>query len=118
MPRKAPKSSLEAFEAAASAKASRSRKESFHLRLFIAGTTPRSRDAIANIKQLCEELLKGRYDLEVVDVYQQPERARDEQIIVVPTLVKLSPHPPRRLIGDLSQRDDVLRGLGIRRVRR
>lgn len=94
------------------------KQETFRLRLFIAGMTPRSRDAIANIKQLCEELLAGRYDLEVVDVYQQPQRARADQIIAVPTLLKVSPKPPRRLIGDLSRRDDVVGGLGIRRVQR
>jgi circadian clock protein KaiB len=83
------------------------------LRLFITGTTPRSARAIQNIRKICEEHLAGRYDLEVIDIYQHPEHARAEQIIVTPTLVKKLPLPLRRLIGDLSDTDRVMVGLDI-----
>ena len=85
----------------------------YELRLFITGTTPRSTQAIANIRSLCEEHLPGRYDLEVVDIYQQPAAASAEQIIAAPTLVKKSPSPSRRLVGDLSDRNKVLIGLNL-----
>jgi circadian clock protein KaiB len=77
--------------------------------------TPRSTDAVASIKALCEEHLQGRYDLEVVDIYQHPHLAKDEQIIAVPTLVKHLPAPLRRLIGNLSDIERVLLGLDLRR---
>jgi circadian clock protein KaiB len=87
--------------------------ERYELHLFIAGTTPRSAVALMAVSAICEERLRGRYDLIVIDVYQQPARARDEDIIAVPTLLKLSPSPVRRLIGDLSDRARVLAGLGL-----
>ena len=90
-------------------------EEHFLLRLFVTGMTPRSTDAIARIKAICEEYLKGRYDLEVIDVYQQPEVARGEQIIATPTLIKKLPPPLRRLVGDLSDKQRVLVGLNIRK---
>ena len=77
--------------------------------------TPRSTQAIATIKAICEEHLPGRYDLEVIDIYQQPTLAQGEQIIAVPTLIKKLPLPLRRLIGDLSDEDRVLLGLDLRR---
>lgn len=83
------------------------------LRLFVTGTTPRSTRAIENLRRLLEAELPGRYDLEVVDIYQSPEAARDHQIIAAPTLVKLFPEPVRRIIGDLSDVERVLRGLGV-----
>ena len=86
----------------------------FLLRLFVTGMTPRSTDAIARIKAICEEYLEGRYELEVVDIYQQPEAARVEQIVATPTLVKKLPPPLRRLVGDLSDKRRVLLGLDIR----
>jgi circadian clock protein KaiB len=86
----------------------------YSLRLYITGTTPRSTQAVANIRSLCEEYLQGRYDLEVIDIYQQPTEAVDEQIIAAPTLVKSLPAPARRLIGDLSSRDRVIIGLVLR----
>jgi circadian clock protein KaiB len=86
----------------------------YQLRLYITGTTPRSAQAIANIRSLCEEYLSGRYDLEVVDIYQQPGQAAEQQIIAAPTLVKELPIPPRRLIGDLSNRDKVIVGLNLK----
>ena len=89
--------------------------ERYVLRLYVTGMTQRSTEAVATIKALCEEYLHGRYDLEVIDLYQHPELAKDEQIIAVPTLVKKLPAPLRRLIGDLSDVDRVLVGLNLRR---
>lgn len=84
------------------------------LRLYVTGMTPRSSRAIATIKSICEEHLEGRYDLEVIDIYQCPQLARDEQIIATPTLVKKLPAPLRRFIGDLSDEERVLFGLDLR----
>ncbi|MET4074815.1 circadian clock KaiB family protein [Hymenobacter sp. UYCo722] len=83
------------------------------LHLFITGATPNSTRAVRNIKALCEEHLKGRYELLIVDMYQQPELAQQEDLIGVPTLIKRSPGLVRRLVGDLSDRERVLRALGI-----
>ncbi|HZR46246.1 MAG TPA: circadian clock KaiB family protein [Candidatus Manganitrophaceae bacterium] len=91
----------------------KSASEEYHLRLFVTGVTPRSTRAIANIRAICEEYLKGRYRLEVVDIYQQPELAKEEQIIAAPTLVKKFPLPLRRFIGDLSNKDRILLGLNV-----
>ncbi|MHB0936814.1 MAG: circadian clock KaiB family protein [Armatimonadota bacterium] len=85
----------------------------YRLRLYVTGATPRSTLAIANARSICERYLYDRYDLEVIDVYQQPATLRDEQVVVAPTLVKLDPPPLKRLIGDLSDLERVLRGLGI-----
>ncbi len=87
--------------------------EYYGLRLFVSGTTPRSIRAIQNIKALCEKQLCGRYDLEVIDLYQHPELAKPEQIVVTPTLVKKLPLPLRKIIGDLSDQERVLVGLDI-----
>lgn len=83
------------------------------LRLFVTGTTQRSTRAIENLRRVCEERLEGRYVLEVVDIYQQPEAARDNQVICAPTLIRLLPAPVRRIIGDLSNSERVLRGLDL-----
>ncbi|MEO8285991.1 MAG: circadian clock KaiB family protein [Chloroflexota bacterium] len=83
------------------------------LRLFVTGSTPQSTHAIANIKSVCEKNLAGRYELEVIDIYQQPELAKTEQIIAAPTLIKTLPLPLRKLIGNLSDLDRVLAGLGL-----
>ena len=90
-------------------------QDRYVLRLYVTGMTPRSTQAFAAIKALCEEHLQGRYDLEVIDIYQHPQLAKDEQIIAVPTLVKKLPEPLRRLIGDLSDTERVLLGLDLRR---
>ena len=84
------------------------------LRLYVTGTTPRSVLAIRNIKTICEQHLKGRYRLEVIDVYQRPALASGEQIIATPTLIRELPAPLRRLIGDLSDVDRVLMGLDLK----
>ncbi len=88
--------------------------ERYTLRLYVTGMTPRSAEAIAKIKAICEEHLKGRYTLTVIDIYEHPTLARDEQIIAAPTLVKVLPKPLRRLIGNLSNDERVLLGLDLR----
>jgi circadian clock protein KaiB len=85
----------------------------FRLRLYVTGVTPNSARAITNTKEFCETYLKGRYELEIVDVYQQPLVAEHEQIIALPMLLKISPSPQRRLIGDMSDTEKVLRGLNL-----
>ncbi|MEP7306368.1 MAG: circadian clock KaiB family protein [Acidobacteriota bacterium] len=84
------------------------------LRLYVAGQTPRSIRSIANIKRICEEYLRGRYVLDVIDLYQQPELAHDHQIVAVPTLIRKLPPPVRRIIGDLSNTARVLARLDLR----
>ncbi|HSW22861.1 MAG TPA: circadian clock KaiB family protein [Burkholderiaceae bacterium] len=84
------------------------------LRLFVSGMTPRSTAALAAIKALCEHELQGRYELDVVDIYQHPELAVQEQIVAVPTLVRHLPEPLRRIIGDLSDEQRLLMGLDLR----
>jgi circadian clock protein KaiB len=84
------------------------------LRLYVTGSTPRSTLAIRNLKSICEEHLRGRYTLEVIDIYQCPALAKDEQIVATPTLIKVLPNPIRRLIGDLSTEERVLLGLDLR----
>jgi len=84
------------------------------LRLYVAGLNSKSLRAIENLKQICEEHLEGRYELEVIDIYQQPVLAQGEQIIAAPTLVKQLPLPLRRFIGDLSQTEKILVGLDLR----
>lgn len=88
-------------------------EQTYILRLYVTGMTPRSAQAISTIKAFCEEHLAGRYDLEVVDIYQQPRLAKDEQIIATPTLVKKLPLPLRRFIGDLSDNERMLFGMDL-----
>jgi circadian clock protein KaiB len=83
------------------------------LRLFVAGFTPRSQATIDALRQLIEERLDGNYLLEVIDIYQQPELVRQQQILATPTLVKYLPQPKKILIGDLTRKDRVLEGLGL-----
>jgi circadian clock protein KaiB len=88
-------------------------RDAYVLRLYVTGMTPRSARAVANLQAICTEYLDGRYDLEVVDIYQQPALAKGEQIIAAPTLIKKLPLPARRIIGDMSDRAHVLLGLGL-----
>ena len=86
------------------------------LRLYVAGQTANSIRAIANIKRICEQELEGQYDLEIIDLYQQPQLARGEQIVAVPTLIKELPPPLRRIIGDMSNTERVLVGLDLQKT--
>ena len=85
----------------------------YKLFLFVTGSTPRSARAIENMQKICEENLQGQYELEIIDVYENPEATKDLQIIATPTLVKALPEPLRRIIGDLSNTDRVLAGLNL-----
>jgi circadian clock protein KaiB len=93
--------------------ASVSRPAKYVLQLYVSGSTLKSGLAVNNIKRICEQYLKNRYDLEVIDVYQQPKVARDEQIVAVPALIKRLPLPLQRLIGDLSNQERVVLVLGL-----
>jgi circadian clock protein KaiB len=86
----------------------------FILRLYVTGMTPKSTMAIANVTDLCKKHLEGRYELEIIDIYQQPEMARREQIIAAPTLIKKLPLPLRRFIGDMSDKDRFLVDIDIK----
>lgn len=88
----------------------------YELRLYIAGMTPRSQEALRNVTRICEEHLAGRFDLQVIDIYQQPTLAAGDQIIAAPTLVKRLPLPLRKLIGSMAQEDKILVGLDIRPI--
>jgi circadian clock protein KaiB len=90
------------------------KNKEYVLRLYIAGTTSKSMLAVANIKEICESSLKNRYDLEVIDIYQQPVLMKGEQIIAAPTLVKKLPLPLRKFIGDMSDTERILVGLDLR----
>ena len=90
------------------------KKNNYVLRLYITGTTPQSLRAIANVRDICEKYLHGYYRLDIIDLYQQPELAQEEQIIAAPTLIKQLPVPMRRILGDMSKAERVLIGLGIR----
>ena len=83
------------------------------LRLYVTGASANSTRAISNLKQICETYIKGKYSLEIIDIYQQKSLAEAEQIIALPVLIKTFPLPQRRLIGDMSDKDKVLRGLGL-----
>ncbi|WP_233524481.1 circadian clock KaiB family protein [Mucilaginibacter conchicola] len=87
--------------------------ETFDLRLFVAGTSPVSIRAINNLKSILDEYSSGQYNLEIIDAHQQPTLARDENITALPMLIKKAPNPKRLLVGDMSDRSKVLRGLGI-----
>jgi circadian clock protein KaiB len=102
--------STAAFERAAKAAGT----NQYVLRLYVTGTTVRSARAIANVRKICEQHLKGRYRLEVIDLYQQPHLAESEQIIAAPTLVKELPSPVRRVLGDMSKSERVLVVLGLK----
>ena len=88
-------------------------KDHHELRLYVAGTTPRSLRAVQNIKRICDAELPDHYHLEVVDVYKQPGRLAQDQVVAIPTLIKFAPGEVKRLIGDLSQEAQVRKGLGL-----
>jgi len=90
-------------------------KGSYVLRLYVSGMTPNSLRAIENVRKICAEHLEGRYQLEIIDIYQQPFFAKEGQIVAVPTLVKELPEPLRKFIGDMSQTERILLGLDIRK---
>ncbi|MBF0384352.1 MAG: circadian clock KaiB family protein [Candidatus Omnitrophica bacterium] len=85
----------------------------YKLLLYIAGTTPKSLEAFANLKKICDEHLKGRYSIEVVDLVKNPKLAKGDQIVAIPTLVRKLPPPLKKIIGDLSNKEKVLVGLNI-----
>ncbi|MRR54052.1 MAG: thiol-disulfide isomerase [Deltaproteobacteria bacterium] len=110
MTKKRDQSAVEALEAA-----SRDAKDQHYtLRLYVAGLTPRSQEAIRTITAICEEQLEGRCDLEVIDIYQHPVLAKGEQIIAAPTLIKKLPLPLRKIIGNMADKEKVLLGLDLR----
>ena len=90
-----------------------SRDSVYVMRLFVTGASPNSMRAISNLKKICEEYLKGHYELEIIDVYQRPIVAMQEQIIALPMLIKTAPGLERKLIGDMSDKQKVLKGLGL-----
>ncbi len=91
-----------------------SAEEIWNLRLYVAGQTPKSITALANLKKICEEHLAGKYNIEVIDLLQKPQLAKGDQIIAVPTLVRKLPEPLKKIIGDLANTERVLVGLDIR----
>ena len=95
------------------AKPTKQKSDPFLLRLYVAGQTPKSMTAFANLKNICEEHLAGRYQIEVVDLLKNPTLARGDQILAIPTLVRKLPEPVRKIIGDLSNTERVLIGLDL-----
>jgi circadian clock protein KaiB len=91
------------------------RRRAYRFSLFVSGATSKSARAIANIKAICDKHLPGQYQIEVVDIYQQPERLSRDQVVALPTLVKQRPLPIRRFIGDLSNTERVLDGLNLQK---
>ena|ERR1700761_8834990 len=85
----------------------------YRLRLYVTGATPNSARAIVNLKEFCETHLKDNYELEIIDVYQQPLTAEIDQVIAIPMLIKLAPMPQRRLIGDMSDKEKMFKGLNL-----
>ncbi len=86
----------------------------WQLRLYVAGQSPKSLTAFSNLKRICESHLKGRYDIEVIDLVEQPQLSKGDQILAIPTLVRKLPQPMRKIIGDLSDTERVLVGLDLR----
>jgi circadian clock protein KaiB len=106
-----PRTATEEFELAMSKGAETG---TYVLRLYVTGTTPNSQRAIENVRKICEENLQGRYELEIIDIYQQPELAKEGQIIAAPTLIKKLPLPLRKFIGDMSRTEKILLGLELK----
>lgn len=90
--------------------------QKYILKLYVAGSSPRAEQAVANLQRICEQELGGRYHLEIIDVIEQPELAEEAKILATPTLIKQLPPPLRRVIGDLSDKDKVLLGLEVRSI--
>jgi circadian clock protein KaiB len=90
--------------------------QTYILKLYVTGTSPRTKQAIENLQRICEQELSGRYTLDIVDVLEQPQAAEDDRVLATPTLIKQLPLPLRRVIGDLSDREKVLFGLEVRPV--
>lgn len=90
--------------------------QKYLLRLYVTGQTPRSLRSVENLKGLCEKYLKGRFELEIIDIYQQPALAAEGQIIAAPTVIKLMPLPLRRLVGDFSDQKRVTLGLDLKTI--
>ena len=109
MPKKRPMSDKEVLEQAARD----AQQQKYVLRLYVAGMTPRSQEAIRTVTALCEEHLAGRYELQVIDLYQQPTLAQGEQIIAAPTLIKKLPAPLRKIIGSMADKEKLLVGLDL-----
>jgi circadian clock protein KaiB len=99
---------------ARNARKNRDKRIVYSLRLYITGQTPRSATSIRNLREVCDEYLEGRFELEVIDLYRRPELAREAQVVAAPTLVKRLPLPLRKLVGDLSNKSEVLLGLDIK----
>ena len=93
------------------------RKDFYRLRLYIAGQTPNSVAAIANLKKICEDKLRGKYRIEVVDLLEKPQLAKGDQIIAIPTLVRRLPAPVKKIIGNLSKTESVIVGLDLQPLR-
>lgn len=102
--------------AASKARARERKKHRYALRLYITGQTPRSLQSVENLRTLCDKYIPGQFDLEVVDIYQQPAMAAAGQIIAAPTLIKSMPPPLRRLVGDFSDSERVILGLDLRQI--
>jgi len=92
------------------------KEETWELRLYIAGQTPKSMTALKNLQTYCEEFLKGKYKIEIIDLLKNPQLAEGDQILAIPTLVRKVPEPIRKIIGDLSNQERVLVGLDIRPI--
>lgn len=90
--------------------------EFWELRLYVAGQTPKSITAFANLKKLCDEWLNGRYCIEVIDLLENPQLAREYQIVAIPTLIRKLPPPLKKIIGDLSNREKILVGLDLKKI--
>jgi circadian clock protein KaiB len=91
--------------------------KAYRLRLYVAGQTPKSVLALTNLKQICEEHLQGHYEIEVIDLLENPQLAKGDQILALPTLVRRLPEPIKKIIGDLSNKERVLVGLDLRERR-
>jgi circadian clock protein KaiB len=104
VPKKAPRT----------AKRKAAQRKMYSLRLYVTGQTPRSAASIRNLRDVCDEYLEGRFELQVIDLYQRPELAKEAQVVAAPTLIKRLPLPLRRLVGDLSDKREVLLGLDLK----